>query len=153
MARETTMMSLQIPKVEKQILESFARAHGMTMTDLFRQGARFIGGMSPGFIETLEEFYGEYNLHPSAILELTFQKIAASYRAWQLVFGSPPPGAWREFKMERGKLVRGDDLSKILEAEYVELYTQLRDKLLDSTEKAEAVEVSREELSEFCAQL
>jgi hypothetical protein len=74
-------------------------------------------------------------------------------RAWLKTFGSLPPGATREIKYQDGKLIRGDDLSKILEHEYTELFQTFKEKLMESKERGEAVEVTVEEFSEFASML
>jgi hypothetical protein len=147
------MVSLQIPKVEKDILELFAKSHGMSLSELFRKGARLLGAMKPGFLETIEKFYSERGIQIPIVLELGIQKQIAAQAAWKKVFGTVPPGIEREFKMQDGKLIRGDNLSKILEHEYSELFQTLKEKLMDSEDLGEAVEVTAEQFSEFAFML
>jgi hypothetical protein len=153
MSREKTRISLHIPVSEKEIVEWLAKSHGLTLSEAMRKGARLYVSFAPGFLETIAEHYRERGLQASVALQLSQQKRIAAERAWLKIFGTLPPGATREIKYEHGKLIRGDDLSKILEHEYTELFQSMKEKLMESQETGEPVSVSAEEFSEFAMML
>ena len=153
MTLEKTRISLHIPVVEKETIEWLAKSHGLTLSEAMRKGARLLVSLKPGFLEVIKEHFRERGLQDGVALELSLQKRIAAERAWLKTFGTLPPGATREIKYQDGKLIRGDNLSKILEDEYLELFQSMKEKLLDSVEKGEPVRVSAEEFSEFAMML
>lgn len=151
---EKTRVNLEISVIEKEILEIYAKEHGESLSALFRKGARLLGSLTPGFLETVEAVCREAGaIQAPVALELSLQKRVAAERAWMKVFDSAPPGILRELKYEGGKLIRGDDLSKILEHEYTELFQSIKEKFLVGQEKGEPVQLSTEEFSECCLML
>ena len=150
---EKTRISLEIPVLEKEMREINAKEHGLSMSALFRNGARLLGRFSPGFLEVVDEHYRPLGIQAPVALELTQQRVAAAEAAWLETFGSPPPGVLRQIKYQDGKLIRGDDLSKILKAEYLELFQSMKEKLAESVEEGKPVYVTAEEFSEFAMML
>ena len=86
MVREKTRVSLEIPLVEKEILELFAKSHGMSLSKLFRKGARLYGAFGSGFLEAVGEHFRERGIQVSTALELSLQKRVAAEKAWKNVF-------------------------------------------------------------------
>lgn len=147
-----TRVTLQIEENEKWWQEQAAKLHGLSYSALLRGGARLKGSFSPGFLDELGRSLEDTGITVAAFIELGIQRLIASQAAWQKVFGSPAPGIMRQFRWDGSKLVRGDDLSKILEAEYTELFEQMKDSMVVAAEGNEAFEISQAEAFELTAQ-
>lgn len=149
-----TRVNLEIPVIEKEMDEIAAKKHGLSLSALLRKGARLLGALTPGFLETIETVFREIKgIQAPIALETNMQKTIAALTGWKKVFGTYPPGILRELKYEDGKLIRGDRLQEILTAEYEELFQSMKEKLMESKEKGEPVTVSVEEFSEFAMML
>lgn len=147
-----TMVSLQLRQIEKEMFEDRAKDHGISLSELFRKGAYFFGALPPGFMYEIEKYSEEMKIPLTTIVIHAIQKLFAQYKAWLNVFGGPPPGWMREFKWQDGKLITGDDLSKILELEYTELFQMLKDNLVESLETGEACFLDKEMAFQVMAQ-
>ena len=144
-------LNLRMDGDEKWWLEQTAKLHGETLSALMRGGARFKGGFSVGFLETLKRNLADTGLTLPAFIECSIQRLIASQKAWLNVFGSPAPGIMRQVKFKDGKLVRGDELSQMLEAEYEELYQQLKASMVEAVEEDKSFHVSMEQAQELMA--
>lgn len=149
-----TRVTLQIDEDEKWFQEQLAKRHGLSYSGLLRKGARFYGSLTPGFIDDVGRTLADLDLGITVgvFLEHTVQRLIASQKAFVNIFGYAPPGTMRQFpRHDDGKLIKGDDLSKILEHEYTELFQQLKDNMVESVEKDEPFEVTKEQAFEVMA--
>ena len=144
-------IDIRVGETEKWWLQKTAKLHGLTLTHLLKGGARLRGSFSPGFLDELERNLEDVGITVAAFLELTVQARLASQKAWLNVFGVPAPGIMRQIKFKDGKLVRGDELSQMLEAEYEELYQQLKASMVEAVEEDKPFHVSMEQAQELMA--
>jgi len=152
MAKEK-YVGLRISEGRKFGLEQLAKEHDMSLSELLYKGAMLYGRIPPGFIDEVSKMAEEMELPVSTIIVHNFMKWIAAARAWQKVFDTVPPGFMRAFRWQDGKLIRGSDLSKILEHEYTELFEELKKNLVESHEKDRSCHMSKEQAAEFMAQL
>jgi hypothetical protein len=146
-----TRVTLQIEENEKWWQEQTAKLHGLSYSALLRSGARLKGQFSPGFLDALKRNLEDVGITVAAFLELTVKDRLASQKAWLNVFGVPAPGIMRQFKWKDGKLIKGEELSQMLEAEYEELYQQLKGAMVEAIEEDKPFHVSTEQAQELMA--
>lgn len=148
-------VGLRIDEGRKFALEALAKKHGLSLSELLLKGGTLYSQIPPAFIDEVQRMSDEMELPVSTLIVHNFQRWVASVLAYKKTFGKLPPGWKRAFQWDSatGKLIKGDNLSKILLHEYTELYQKLADNLIDSHEQNKPLEMSREQAAEFFAQL
>lgn len=131
-------LSLRMDKDEKDRLAGLAKEHGISLTKLLLKGASFYGSFPPEFFEAIEKTSKDMQIPVEAILmRFMLAKVAAD-AAWLAVFDKAAPGVMTPFQWENGKLIGGDQLSKILFAHYQEVFQEVKDNKIRA-EKGEDV--------------
>ena len=130
-------LSIRMDKEEKERLAGLAKEHGISLTELLLKGGSFYGSFPPEFFSAMQQTSKEMGLSTEAIcMRVMLAKVAAD-AAWLAVFDKAPPGVMAPFQWENGRLIGGDQLSKILFAHYQEVFQKLKDNILKAADGEE----------------
>lgn len=127
-------LSIRMDKEEKERLAGLAKEHGISLTELLLRGGSFYGAFPPEFFEAIEQTSKEMQIPVEALLMRFMLAKVATDSAWLAVFDKAPPGVMTPFQWQNGKLIGGDQLSKILFAHYKEVFQKLKDNILKAAD-------------------
>ena len=147
------LYNFRMEENEKYWLEQMAKHKGISLSKLMRRGALLYADFPQEFLDALEEPAKKLEMPVHKVMmHMCIKQIAFQY-AWLEVFGKAPPGAFKEFRFDEEGLVTGDKLLCQLKDEGIALLKDIKANLEKSKKTGKAVEISKEAMAVFHAQL
>lgn len=122
-------LGFRLPVKKKALIEQRARREGISVQKYIEDCLNLRLGLPDTLVAETEKATRDMQLPVTTIIANMIIKQSSFNHAWQKVFGKLPPGAMKEFKLEGGRLLTGDDLLKRLAEEYEKEITKLKNKL------------------------
>ena len=122
-------VGFRLPLKKKVLIEQRARKEGISVQKYIEDCLNLRLGLPDTLLEEIKKATRGMQLPVTTIIANMIIKQASFNHTWQKVFGKLPPGAMKEFKLEGGRLLTGDDLLNRLNEEYEKEITRLKNRL------------------------
>ena len=125
-------VGFRLPLKKKVLIEQRARKEGISVLPAIQKDMKEMNlrlGLPDTLLEEIKKATRGMQLPVTTIIANMIIKQASFNHTWQKVFGKLPPGAMKEFKLEGGRLLTGDDLLNRLNEEYEKEITRLKNRL------------------------
>jgi hypothetical protein len=122
-------VGFRLPVKKKAIVEKRARKEGTSVQQFIENCIDICLALPDGLLEETRRSTQGMQLPVATIIANMIIKQTSFNVTWQKVFGKLPPGAMKEFKLEHGRLLTGDELLSRLNVEHERDIEKLKGKL------------------------
>ena len=122
-------LGFRLPARKKALVEKRARREGVSVQKYIEDCLDLRLGLPDFMLEETRKATREMQLPVTTVLANMIIKQSSFNQTWRKVFGKMPPGAMKEFKLENGRLLTGDELLARLNVEHEQEITKLKKKL------------------------
>jgi hypothetical protein len=126
---KNVQVGFRLPAQKKALIEKRARREGVSVQKYIEECLDLRLGLPDSMLEETRKATREMQLPVTTVLANMIIKQSSFNQTWHKVFGKMPPGAMKEFKLEGGRLLTGDELLVRLNAEHEKEITKLKNKL------------------------
>lgn len=130
-----------------------AKERGMSLMDFFREAAKFYSPFPKDLLKDIKTVADSLQLPVQTVIAHILSKRSAFDYAWLHVFGTQPPGFFKEFRFDEDGLVTGERLLKQLTDESIELLKNMKTKLENSQKTGKSEVINKEAMAIFHASL
>ena len=122
-------LGFRLPARKKALVEKRARREGVSVQKYIEDCLDLRLGLPDFMLEETSKATRGMQLPVTTVLANMIIKQSSFNQTWRKVFGKMPPGAMKEFKLENGRLLTGDELLARLNVEHEQEITKLKKKL------------------------
>lgn len=122
-------VGFRLPVKKKAIVEKRARKEATSVQQFIENCIDLRLGLPDGMLEENKKATEGMQLPVATIIANMIIKQTSFNMTWQKIFGKLPPGAMKEFKLENGRLLTGDELLSRLNVEHEREILRLKGKL------------------------
>ncbi len=122
-------VGFRLPARKKALIEKRARKEGVSVQKYIEDCLDLRLGLPDSMLEETRKATRGMQLPVTTVLANMVIKQSSFNQTWLKVFGKMPPGAMKEFKLENGRLLTGDELRARLNVEHEKEITKLKNKL------------------------
>jgi hypothetical protein len=122
-------VGFRLPARKKSLVEKRARKERISVQQFIESCLDIRLALPDGMLEEAKKATEEMQLPVATIIANMIIKQFSFNSIWKKVFGKLPPGAMKEFKLENGRLLTGDELLARLNADHEKDISRLKDKL------------------------
>jgi len=126
---KNVQVGFRLPAKKKALIEKRARWEGVSVQKYIEDCLDLRLGLPASMLEETRKATRGMQLPVTTVLANMIIKQSSFNQTWRKVFGRMPPGAMKEFKLENGRLLTGDDLLARLNVEHEKEITKLKNKL------------------------
>jgi len=138
-------IGFRLPIKKKTAIEKLARKEGVSVQKFIEECIDLRMALPDGLLMQTRKTMREMQLPISTIIANMIIKQTSFNMTWQKIFGQFPPGAMKEFKLENGRLLTGNDLLAHLNEEHEKDIVCLKGKLASAAKGKKKVTLSASE--------
>jgi hypothetical protein len=126
---KVVQVGFRLPAQKKALVEKRAKREGVSVQKYIEECLDLRLGLPADLLEETRKATQGMQLPVTTVLANMIIKQSSFNQTWRKVFGKMPPGAMKEFRLEGGRLLTGDELLARLNMEHEKEIAKLKKKL------------------------